>query len=93
MSDSDLAPHYQDAKRRDIDQKLKSIFGKELNEISTDELSTFVQNFNQRIYLFKNSIPKNLTHVLTGVLTHKNLSDTDRQVNFNILPPNPEMNF
>lgn len=81
-SDSDLSKHYSEARNRDIDKKLNSVFGKDSDSVTQEELATFVDNFSQRLYLFKNSLPKSLTHILTGVLTHPNLSSKDKKVNF-----------
>jgi hypothetical protein len=82
-SDSDMSKHYNDSRRRDIDLKLSQVFEKETEKISEEELSTFVNNFTKRVYLLKNSIPKSLTHILTGVLNHPNLAASDRDVIIN----------
>ena len=41
-SDSDMSVHYNEARQRDIDNKLNTVFGKSQEEVTTEELSQFV---------------------------------------------------
>ena len=80
MSDSELSAHYESARQRDINQRIEQIFSKSIDVLSQEDLAKFVRNFNQRLYLFKNRLPKSMSAVLSGILTHPNLSPTDRAV-------------
>ena len=86
MNDKNLSKYYREHREQRVDKKLKTIFGKEISEITETDLATFVDNLTRRMYLFKGYLPTSMIYVLFGVLTHPNLSRNSKEVNHQITP-------
>lgn len=79
-SDKDNATHFKPAYEREIIDSVAKIFQKPYNVINQKELHTFAANFANRIYLFKNHLPRTLAYVLIGVMQHNNMDRADKDV-------------
>ena len=75
--DSELELFYKKNHDNNVITRTEIVFAKKYDEITTQELTDFCQNFIKRIYLIRKFIPMSLGHLLTGVLYHPNLSQKD----------------
>ena len=58
----------------------EKVFSKEYENISSQDLAIFIDNFIRRIYILKKCFPYSLAYVLFGVLKHPNLNLTSKNV-------------
>lgn len=81
MNDTQLSKHFDKFRKEKIENKLKEIFGVEkVEDINEEDIGVFCEQLTRRLYLFKNSLPKSLSYVVLGVLTHEKINEKDRNV-------------